>query len=159
MEISNTQKKILSESVKNPQGDIRNFMKDFKSPAIKDKILQSLSNKGFIASKPSDNPNEQDKVYYITQSGIDFVKTTSETIKPIKNNKQSLIISMLKQANGATIDELISATNWQKHSLRGHLSNLKRINNLEIEVFLNSEGIRTYRLNETCQNNQSGSCE
>ena len=36
--------------------------------------------------------------------------------------KQALLIDLLKRKNGATIDEAIAATGWQRHSVRGAIS-------------------------------------
>jgi hypothetical protein len=39
-----------------------------------------------------------------------------------RGNKTELVISMLRQADGATLDQLMAATKWQAHSVRGFLS-------------------------------------
>ena len=41
--------------------------------------------------------------------------TTAET-------KQSIVLTMLRRANGASIAEIIEATDWQPHSVRGFMS-------------------------------------
>lgn len=38
--------------------------------------------------------------------------------------KQALMIDLLKRKNGATIDEVVAATNWQAHSVRGAISGI-----------------------------------
>ncbi len=42
------------------------------------------------------------------------------TVRP--GTKQALLIDLLKRKNGATIDELVAATGWQPHSVRGAIS-------------------------------------
>jgi len=37
-------------------------------------------------------------------------------------SKQALLIDLLKRKSGATIDELVKATGWQAHSVRGAIS-------------------------------------
>jgi len=41
---------------------------------------------------------------------------------PVSTSKQSLLIELLQQKNGATIEEMMLATGWQQHSVRGVLS-------------------------------------
>ncbi len=36
--------------------------------------------------------------------------------------KQALLIDLMKRKNGATIDEAVAATGWQRHSVRGAIS-------------------------------------
>lgn len=36
--------------------------------------------------------------------------------------KQQAMIDLLKRADGATIEEIVSATGWQKHTIRGAMS-------------------------------------
>ncbi len=37
-----------------------------------------------------------------------------------------LIISMVRRPQGATLPELMDATGWQNHSIRGYISNIMR---------------------------------
>ena len=39
-----------------------------------------------------------------------------------KTTKQDEVLAMLRRANGASIDEIVAATDWQPHSARGFLS-------------------------------------
>lgn len=42
--------------------------------------------------------------------------------KTARNSKQSKIIKLLQNPGGATIEELVTATGWQAHSVRGAMS-------------------------------------
>ena len=62
------------------------------------------------------------------------------------DSKQNQIVALLRQPGGATLDVLVKATGWQKHSVRGFLAGtvLKKL-----KLPLRSEkidGIRTYRI-------------
>jgi DNA-binding MarR family transcriptional regulator len=49
--------------------------------------------------------------------------------QPVKHrvgSKQARIIEMLMRAEGATIDDIIKATNWQQHSVRGFFAGIIR---------------------------------
>ncbi len=41
---------------------------------------------------------------------------------PAPSPKQALLIDLLKRKKGATIEEIVEATGWQAHSVRGAIS-------------------------------------
>ena len=45
----------------------------------------------------------------------------TKTSQP-KTSKQDQVLAMLRRANGASIDEIVAATDWQPHSVRGFMS-------------------------------------
>ena len=49
-------------------------------------------------------------------------KPAPERATVAKGTKQALLIDLLKRKTGATIDEVIKATGWQAHSVRGAIS-------------------------------------
>ncbi len=65
--------------------------------------------------------------------------------------KIAQLVALLRRANGARIDELMSATGWQAHSVRGAISGaLKKKLKLEILSTKSGEG-RVYRIAEEAQ--------
>lgn len=67
-------------------------------------------------------------------------------IQTKSGTKQSTAIDMLRSPNGASIDALMKATGWQKHSVRGFLAGVvrKRLKlNLDSTIV---EGVRVYRV-------------
>lgn len=42
--------------------------------------------------------------------------------KPPKESKLALVIKLLSRADGATIDDIVTATGWQKHTVRAAIS-------------------------------------
>ena len=72
------------------------------------------------------------------KSGADKVQGTS---------KLDTLVALLRKPNGATIDELASATAWQKHSVRGALAGTlkKKGHVISSDVI---EGVRRYRIAE-----------
>ena len=39
-----------------------------------------------------------------------------------RHSKQAMLIALIRRAEGATLEDLTSATGWQKHSVRGAIS-------------------------------------
>jgi hypothetical protein len=84
---------------------------------------------------------------------------TSSTAKPRRStaklgsdkvegtSKLNTLVTLLRQPNGASIDELATATAWQKHSVRGALAGTlkKKGHSISSEVV---DGMRRYRIAE-----------
>jgi len=63
-------------------------------------------------------------------------------------SKQDEVIAMLRRAEGATVDEVASATGWQRHTVRGVFSGtLKKKLGLKL-ASANEERGRVYRIAE-----------
>ena len=66
---------------------------------------------------------------------------------PRANTKQAALIAMLRRPEGADLDEIAEATNWQKHSIRGAISGaLKKKLGLQVTSTTDGQGRRTYRI-------------
>ncbi len=64
-------------------------------------------------------------------------------------NKSQQIVGMLKRVNGASIPELVKATDWQAHSIRGFLSgHVKKKLGLEIASSSEIGKDRRYRIQD-----------
>jgi uncharacterized protein DUF3489 len=72
--------------------------------------------------------------------------TKASSGRPSPDTKQDRVVALLQQPRGATLDVLVNATGWQKHSVRGFLAGTVR---KKLKLPLISEkvdGIRTYRI-------------
>ena len=72
--------------------------------------------------------------------------TKASSGRPSPDTKQDRVVALLRQPRGATLDILVKATGWQKHSVRGFLAGTVR---KKLKLPLISEkvdGIRTYRI-------------
>ena len=72
--------------------------------------------------------------------------TNASSGRPNPDSKQDRVVALLRQPRGATLDILVKATGWQKHSVRGFLAGTVR---KKLKLPLISEkvdGIRTYRI-------------
>lgn len=66
---------------------------------------------------------------------------------PADASKQDRMIALLKQPAGATTEELITATGWQTHSIRGFLSaTVRKKLQLPLVAELRPSGERVYRI-------------
>lgn len=61
-----------------------------------------------------------------------------------KITKKATVEQLLKSDKGTTIEELCKKTSWQKHTVRGHLSILKKAG-AEI-ISERVDGVRRYRI-------------
>ena len=50
------------------------------------------------------------------------METPTAPIQRRKGTKQEILIEMLRAEDGATIDEIVAATGWQAHTVRGAMS-------------------------------------
>jgi hypothetical protein len=55
---------------------------------------------------------------------------------------------MMKRAKGATLAEIMKATGWQKHTVRGFVSILGSKGGEKIESSKNATGERSYRISK-----------
>jgi hypothetical protein len=71
---------------------------------------------------------------------------TRQGEKEPRTNKKAEVIALMNRAKGATLAEIIEATRWQKHTVRGLVSILGSKGGLKIESSKNAGGERTYRI-------------
>lgn len=63
-----------------------------------------------------------------------------------RTNKKAEVLAMMKRAKGATLAEIVEATGWQKHTVRGFVSILSSKGGQKIESSKNAVGERTCRI-------------
>jgi len=72
---------------------------------------------------------------------------TKEASAPRAESKGAKILGLIGRAKGATLAEIMTATDWQAHSVRGFISGVvgKKMA-LAVESHKNDAGERTYRI-------------
>ncbi len=83
------------------------------------------------------------------KEGAAIRTTTEATIAKLlaRNSKQATVIQMLQSAEGATIKQIMEATGWQSHTIRGHFAGaLKKKLGLNLTSDKTAGGERTYRI-------------
>ena len=63
-----------------------------------------------------------------------------------RGNKKAEVIGMMRRAKGATIDEIIAVTSWQRHTVRGFVSLLASKGGEKVESSKNASGERSYHI-------------
>ena len=66
--------------------------------------------------------------------------------KPRRANKKAEVIDLMRRPGGATLAEIMDATGWQKHTVRGFVSILGSKGGLKVESTKNATGERPYRV-------------
>jgi len=65
---------------------------------------------------------------------------------PRAESKGARILAMIARAKGATLAEIMKATDWQAHSVRGFISTAGKKHGIKVESGKNDAGERTYRV-------------
>jgi hypothetical protein len=78
-------------------------------------------------------------------------KKVSPATQPAKkpsgrSNKKAEVIAMMKSAKGAALPEIMAATGWQAHTVRGFVSILGSKGGETVESTKNAAGERVYRI-------------
>jgi hypothetical protein len=64
-----------------------------------------------------------------------------------EGSKKAIVLELLRRPEGATLADLMSATGWQAHSVRGFISGaLGKKMGLTVESLKTAEGARAYRM-------------
>jgi hypothetical protein len=64
---------------------------------------------------------------------------------PTKTSKQDQVLTLLRRQDGASIDEIVAATDWQPHSVRGFLSGaVKKRLGIDVISEKGADAVRRY---------------
>lgn len=64
-----------------------------------------------------------------------------------EGSKKAVVLELLRRPEGATLADIMSATGWQAHSVRGFISGaLGKKMGLTVESFKSADGARGYRI-------------
>ncbi len=73
-------------------------------------------------------------------------KASRDADKPKEPNKKDIVLGLLQAKCGATLAEIMKATGWQAHSVRGFISGtLGKKMGISVESFKNATDERAYR--------------
>ncbi len=158
MKLSDTQTTIIKAAAKRPDGNIEPLPASLKGGA-RQKVIEGLANRK-LAVWQSDTWVLTDAGYTAVgrtrpQPATDVAPgiedapsapTVAKDAKPRRTregSKQSTILGLLGKREGTTLAELMEATGWQAHSVRGTLSIIGKTQPITSEKSGNS---RIYKL-------------
>ncbi len=79
-----------------------------------------------------------------SETKADLLSDLAKSAPSGKPTKQQIIIDLLSRKGGACLEEMIDATNWQKHSIRGVISgSLKKKLGLKVQSRITGN-VRSY---------------
>jgi cell division septation protein DedD len=94
------------------------------------------------AAKPKRKPGKKAK----PANKAGRAKKPAAKPKADRANKKAEVIAMMKRAKGATLPEIMKATDWQAHTVRGFVSILGSKGGEKIESSKNAAGEPTYKI-------------
>lgn len=163
LKLTETQTTVLNQAAYRPDGNIEPLPPTLKGGA-RTKVIDGLATRGLIA--------EQDGEYLLTDAGYAAVGRSRPKADPEmesavataeaqwqgqgvegkarrtrENSKQAQVIGMLKRPEGATVAQIMAATGWLAHTVRGTFAGaFKKKLGLTITSEKPEGGERVYRI-------------
>ena len=156
IQLTPTQQAILTHAHQHTEGKIAWFPENIKGGA-RQKVIDGLFKRTlitydgkdwFVAAEGYEALGVPRKAPVSAQA-IDEVIEAATAAKPRTrgNSKQAQVIAMLKRPEGATIEQICEATQWQAHTVRGTFAGaFKKKLGLEITSTKEAGGQRIYRV-------------
>lgn len=156
IQLTPTQQAILAHAHQHTEGKIAWFPENIKGGA-RQKVIDGLFKRAlitydgkdwFVAAEGYEALGVPRKAPVSAQA-IDEVIEAATATKPRTrdNSKQAQVIAMLKRPEGATIEQICEATQWQAHTVRGTFAGaFKKKLGLEITSTKEVGGQRIYRV-------------
>lgn len=107
---------------------------------------KASSKKQAAAKKGAPKAKKAAKVAKPKKNAVKSSKSAKNEPSRRAGGKGDQILELLARTNGASLAELMQATEWQAHSIRGFLSIASRKRDVHIESFKDDKGERTYRI-------------
>jgi hypothetical protein len=153
IQLTPAQQAILSHAHQHTEGKIAWFPENIKGGA-RQKVIDGLFKRALITYDGKD--------WFVAAEGYEALgvprkapvsaQAIDEVIEAAKprtrdNSKQAQVIAMLKRPEGATIEQICEATQWQAHTVRGTFAGaFKKKLGLEITSTKEADGQRIYRV-------------
>jgi hypothetical protein len=160
MKLTDTQSKLLHAAAHHPEHLLTDFPANLKGGA-RLKVLTALQNSEWI--HPQGKTEDSAIRFGITAAGFaalglqipvpasptQAATTAQPTATPVtrEGTKQATLIGLLRRPEGATLGQMVEATGWQSHTVRGTLAGaLKKKLGLTIVSAKTTGAERTYRI-------------
>jgi Protein of unknown function (DUF3489) len=128
------------------QTPVKKFQDRKKAIARIWSAVQPLAGNGQAESAAPEPPRKAQKPAKKAKGGKKPGRTKQAGGKPEGGNKKAEVIAMMMRAKGVTLAEIMEATGWQRHTVRGFVSILGSKSGHTIESTKNAAGNRTYKI-------------
>ena len=120
-----------------------------KSAASKKGSAQSKTASRRKVTSPAANAKRPTRSVESKTERVAAAKTRVKIDQPKveRVTKQERVLTLLSQSEGASIEEMMQATDWQQHSVRGFLAGtVKRKLGFSLTSLKPNDGVRRYRI-------------
>jgi uncharacterized protein (DUF1778 family) len=147
MKLSVTQTNLLTAAAQHPEHLLTDFPANLKGGA-RLKVLTSLSNANLIAAhSQAEDGTTQFAITDAGRSALGIAIEAKATPSKREGTKQATLIELLQRPEGATLEQMVQATGWQQHTVRGCMAGaLKKKLGLNIVSEKADGQQRTYRI-------------
>ena len=146
MKLTPSQTLLLTAAANHPQQLLADFPPNLKGGALI-KVMTSLGNESLI--QPHSKGSSGNTIFSITKAGLHAIgiEPMSKPKPKREGSKQSVIVELMKRSEGATLAQMVEATGWQAHTVRGCMAGaLKKKLGLTIDSVKEVGGERVYRV-------------
>jgi len=94
---------------------------EFRAAALSGKRLLALWN-SLPGVEKRRKVGDRDSLIEELWSAIESLPDREPALEAQRTSKQDAVIALLRRAEGVTVDEVVGATGWQRHTVRGFFS-------------------------------------
>lgn len=176
IELTDNQRAIITEASKSKYDDIRELKALAKfAPPVRENIVKGMLKRELLTIGKDGNTFVSDKGYaaignpaaeeHSAQAKVKKKPAAKQPAAPKKapaipakdgeekKSKQQILIDLLTSEDGATLQEMVNATGWQKHSVHGAMAGiLKKKLNYIIASEKDEKRGRVYKITGTKKN-------
>jgi len=147
MKLSETQTNLLTAAAQHPEHLLTDFPANLKGGA-RLKVLTSLANANLIAAhSQAEDGTTRFAITDVGRSALGIAIEAKATPSKREGTKQATLIELLQRPEGATLEQMVEATGWQQHTVRGCMAGaLKKKLGLSIVSEKTDGQQRTYRI-------------
>jgi len=147
MKLSETQTNLLTAAAQHPEHLLADFPANLKGGA-RLKVLTSLANANLIAAhSQAEDGTTRFAITDAGRSALGIAIEAKATPSKREGTKQATLIELLQRPEGATLEQMVQATGWQQHTVRGCMAGaLKKKLGLSIVSEKTDGQQRTYRI-------------
>lgn len=145
IQLTDTQRAVLAYATAHDDGRVDWFPESVKG-AARQRVLDALAKRGLVDCA-DDSCRVTDSGY--TSLGLQrpSPQATGAAERLRAGTKQAMVLAMLRRPEGATVAQIMAATGWQAHTVRGTLAGaLKKRLGLAVVSTKTAGSERVYRV-------------